>query len=149
MVGTGFAVASILGTAGQFASGILSAQARQGEFAEQLRRLEQKKRYTIGLATAKTGASGVEFSSASTQHYLASLTSEFDRAIAATRDAKSLGGVLDTFGIVSGGISNLAGMAGTLGKANNWWETPANPMISSTPSPVPVPAANTLMPDWR
>jgi len=125
MIGVGFAVASLLGTAGQVASGVMSAQARQGEFAEQLRRLDMKKRYTVGLTAARAGASGTEFASTSTQSYLASLTSEFDRAIAATRKAKSLAGLTDTLGLIAGGISGIAGAAGTLGKANNWWQTPA------------------------
>jgi hypothetical protein len=120
MIGVGFAIAQGLGLAGQFASGLMSAQARQGEFAEQLRRLEMQKRQTVGLATAKTGASGVEFTSASTQQYLASLASEFDRSIDNLRDVGRVTSMTDMLGAFSNLLGGSAGLVGSLGKANNW-----------------------------
>ncbi len=120
MIGAGFAIAQGLGLAGQFASGIMSAQSRQAEFAEQLRRLRLQKEQTVGLATAKSGASGVEFTSASTQHYLTSLTSEFDRAISNVQRAGRTTNLTDMLGTFSNLLGGGAGMFGALGKANNW-----------------------------
>lgn len=122
MIGTGFAVASALGAAGQLASGIMSAQSRQGEFAEQLRRLKLKKDQTVGLAAARSGASGVEFSSASTQQYLASLTDEFDLGISRLKSTASMTGIMDLIGNFSSLLGAGASASGALGKANNWWD---------------------------
>lgn len=121
MLGIGFGILSTLGNVGQAASGLMSTYARQGEFAEQLRRLRMEKQSTVGLAAAKTGASGVEMTSASSVQYLNDLSSEFDRAIAMTKNTAQQALIS---GVVGAGSSLLGGGASTykgLGDINNWW----------------------------
>lgn len=121
MVGVGSAAVSALGVAGQFASGLMSAKARQAEFAQQLRALEMKKEQTIGLARARAAASGVEMSSSSTTDYLAGLADEFDTEIGYLRSAKRTSGnaalIGSLSGLVGGGAQTYLGLA----QANNFW----------------------------
>lgn len=120
MVGIGFGIVSALGLAGQFASGVMSAKARQGEFAEQIRKTGLERDITVGTAFSKVGASGIEMDSPSTVNYLKTLTGEFNREISNLRKTAAATKTADMIG-------NLAGLAGggaqtysALGQANNW-----------------------------
>lgn len=126
MVGTGFAVAEGLGAAGKFASGLLSAQARQGEFAQQIRAIEFKKNQTIGIATARAAASGTTLDSLSTDKYIGALANQFDTEITNVRRAKRMTGIADLVGNISTLVGAGASIYGSLGQANNWWQ-PAKP----------------------
>lgn len=119
--GLGYGIFSSLGNVGQAASGLMSAYARQGEFSEQLRRLRQEKASTLGLANAKTGASGVEMTSASSVQYLNDLSAEFDRAIAATKRNSTLSLVSGIIGVGAGLVGGGASTYKTLADINNWW----------------------------
>ena len=130
MVGGLFAVTQALGAAGRIASGVMSAEARQAEFSEQLRNLQLKKDYTIGLAKARAGASGVEIGSMSTQSYLSRLTDQFDRQTRLLKQAKRATLVSDIVGMIGGGLESGANMYATLGRMNNWGGSGA-----STPAP--------------
>jgi hypothetical protein len=120
MVGLGFGITQALGLAGPFASGVMSAEARQGEFAEQLRRLRLKKEQTVGLARSRANASGVTADSATTDLYLKALTGEFDFNIRRLEETAGQVSMADTIGnfasLFGGGVSTLGGIA----KANNW-----------------------------
>ena len=122
MVGVGFAAVQALGVAGQFASGIMSAKSRQAEFAEQLRALQMKKEYTLGIAKVRAGASGVTMDSVSTVDYLAGLAGEFDREIANLKHAKKTAGsaalVGNLAGLATGGAQTYLGLA----QLNNFWK---------------------------
>lgn len=120
MVGIGFGVAQALGTAGRFASGLMSARARRGEFNEALRQLELRRTQTVGLARAKAAASGTEMSSLSTVEYLAALTKEFDIARTNLRRTRDLTGRADLIGNLSGLLGGASSIYGGLGQANNW-----------------------------
>jgi hypothetical protein len=121
MVGVGFAAVQALGVAGQFASGLMSAQARQGEFADQLRALTMKRDQTLGIARARAAASGVEMDSRSTTDYLAGLTGEFDTELARIRSVKKMAGNAALIGNLStlagGGANTYLGLA----QLNNFW----------------------------
>lgn len=120
MVGIGYGIVSALGLAGQFASGIMSANARQGEFAEQIRQIGLKRDLTLGTATAKAAASGIELGSSSTTTYLNALTAEFNREIANVKKAARATKTADMIGNISGLLGGAAQTYGTLGQANNW-----------------------------
>jgi hypothetical protein len=102
------AVVQALGAAGQIASGVLSAQARQAEFAEGIRQLKVKKEYTVGLATMKAAASGFDLRSASTVSYLRGLTREYDIALKNLRNVKGTTQIADMLGVMSGGAQGAA-----------------------------------------
>lgn len=128
MEGVGFGAAQVLGMAGQFASGLMSADARQSEFAQQIRALKMKRDFTVGIATARAAASGVTSDSVSTTKYMASLTGELNRGIDNLEGVANTTGVMDKIGLFSGLVGGAANAYATLGKANNWWqETPAAP----------------------
>lgn len=121
MIGVGPFALSLLGTAGQFGSNLMGAFARRGEMQDRIRELKLEKASTIGLALAKSGASGAAGSSSSTQDYLAGLGAEFDRAIAKTEDAK---GMAFISGLLGGGAQAVGGGARAytgLAEINNWW----------------------------
>lgn len=120
MVGIGYGIVSSLGLAGQFASGIMSANARQGEFAEQVRQIGLKRDLTLGTATAKVAASGIESGSASTVNYLKNLTAEFDREIANVKKTAKTAQTADLIGSLAGLVGGGAQTYGALGTANNW-----------------------------
>jgi hypothetical protein len=121
MVGVGFAAVSALGLAGQLASGVMSAKARQAEFAQQLRALEMKKEQTIGIARARAAASGIEMSSTSTTDYLAGLASEFDNGLNYLRAAKKASGDAATVGQFATLAGGAASIYGGVAQQNNFW----------------------------
>jgi hypothetical protein len=102
--------------------GIVSAKARQGEFAEQIRRIGMQRDQTVGLATAKSAASGVELSSVSTVDYLKRLTYEFDREISNVRKTADATKTADMLSLFAGGVGGGAQIYGKLGAANNWFQ---------------------------
>lgn len=118
MLGLGFGIASMLGTVGQTASGLMSTQSRVSQISDEIRNAQMRKAQTVGLAGAKSGASGVEFSSASTQHYLTSLGSEFDREIASLRDLRSTTQVTGAIGALAGLVGGGANTAKDLWALN-------------------------------
>ena len=121
MLGVGPLALSLFGTAGQFASNLGGAFGRRDEMTDRIRELKLEKASTIGQAAAKSGASGVEGTSSSTQDYLAGLGVEFDKAIAtaeSTRDTAFLSGLLGAGAGVVGGAANAYTR---LGEINNWW----------------------------
>lgn len=119
--GVGYGIFSSLGNVGQAASGLMSTFARQGEFAEQIRRLRQEKAQMVGLATAKTGASGVEMTSASSVQYLNDLSAEYDRAISAAKSNSRLSLISGLVGVGAGLAGGGASTYKVLGDINNWW----------------------------
>jgi hypothetical protein len=121
MVGVGFAAVSALGLAGQLASGVMSAKARQAEFAQQLRALEMKKEQTIGIARARAAASGIEMSSTSTTDYLAGLTSEFDTELNYLRATKRMAGDAADIGNTMSLLGGAASIYGGTAQQNNFW----------------------------
>lgn len=120
MVGIGFGIVSALGLAGQFASGVMSSKARQGEFAEQIRQTGLRRDLTLGTATARAAASGIEMDSSSTTNYLKSLTGEFNREISNIRKTAKATKTADMIGNFAGLLGGGAQTYGTMGQANNW-----------------------------
>src|SRR5690242_11157423 len=121
MVGLAFGVVSALGAAGRMASGLMSANARQGEFDAEVRALSMKRDQTLGSARAAAGASGTDVNSVSTGAYLAGLANEFDTEINAVRKAKKDSGVASVIGSLFGALGDAGSVYGQLGAANNWW----------------------------
>lgn len=124
MIGLAFGALSSLGTVGQFAGSLMGAFGRRDQAKEGIRALQMQKAQTVGLAAARSGASGVEMTSASTMEYLSGLGAEFDRAISLQKRAASTGFALDLLGAGSGLIGGAANVYGGLGQLNNWWQTP-------------------------
>jgi hypothetical protein len=120
VVGIGMGIVSSLGLAGQFASGIMSAKARQGEFAETVRRIGRERDITVGSAIAKVGASGIEMDSASTVNYLKALTDEFNREIKNVQKTAKATKTADMIGNLAGIFGGGAQTYSALGQANNW-----------------------------
>lgn len=120
MEGIGFGITSVLGTAGKFASGLMASDARQAEFAEQLRQLERKKTYTLSLTKALSAASGVATDSNSTTEYLKSMTSEFNKSIGFLNGQASDSRAADMFGLQSTFLGGSADAMGGIGRLNNW-----------------------------
>jgi hypothetical protein len=144
MEGVGFGAAQILGTTGQFASGLLSAQARQAEFAQQIRALKMKRDFTVGIANARAAASGVTSDSLSTTKYMASLTGELNLGIKNLENTAATTDIMDKFSLFSGLVGGGANAYASIGKANNWFmETPAAPAAPPTYTP------GSGMPLWR
>jgi hypothetical protein len=102
------AAAQALGVAGQFASGLMSSGARQAEFAESLRQLQQKKEFTVGLARTRAAATGFDLNSGSTMEYLRGLTKEFDIAIGNLRRTARTTRTADLIGTISGAVGGAA-----------------------------------------
>jgi len=109
-----------LGAAGQLASGLMAADARKMEFAEQMRALQQKRDFTISLARTKGNASGIEPGSVSTTSYLSKIATEFDQQLGYLRRAKKVTNQMDLLGAYFGFAGNMASAAGKYGAANNW-----------------------------
>lgn len=124
MIGLAFGALSTLGTIGQFAGNLMGASARRAQVQEQIRATEMQKAQTVGLAAARSGASGVEGSSASTMDYLSGLGAEFDRVIGLQKKSAATGYALDILGAGMGLLGGASNVAGGLGKLNNWWQTP-------------------------
>jgi hypothetical protein len=120
MIGLAFGALSALGTIGKFTSDLLGAGARRAQARDQLHGLEMQKSKTIGLAAAKSGASGVEGSSSSTMDYLSGLGAEFDRAIQTQKDTMSTMAMADFFGAGTGLLGGAANTTEKLGALNNW-----------------------------
>jgi hypothetical protein len=121
MIGLAFGALSSLGTIGQFAGNLMGVAARRSQMQDSIRALEMKKSQALGLAAAKSGASGVEGTSSSTQEYLKGLGAEYDRALATQRSVMGDAGLAGTIGAVSGLLGGAAGTTNELGKLNNWW----------------------------
>jgi hypothetical protein len=118
--GLAFGALSSLGAMGQFSGNLMGISARRAQAEDQIRALEMKKASTLGLAAAKSGASGVEGSSASTMDYLSGLGAEFDRSIVVAKNtAKSveMAGKIGAISQLFGGMSSAFGGAAA---ANNW-----------------------------
>lgn len=113
-LGIGLGVVSALGAAGGLVSGLMGANARKAEFAEQIRSLQFKKEQTLSTAISRAGASGIEIQegarSASLTDYLTRQTAEFDRQIRSTRKAMR---ATYTAGVL-GGLSGLLGSAASI-----------------------------------
>lgn len=120
MVGIGSGIASALGAAGQIASGLMAADARQMEFADQIRILKQKRDYTTSLAASKAAASGIALGSVSTSEYLKQLTSQFNTEIAGVQRTADTVGSMDFINQVTGSFGALATVGLGVMKANNW-----------------------------
>lgn len=120
MIGLAFGALSALGTIGQFAGNMMGNSVRRLQQQDQIRALEMKKASTLGLASAKSGASGVEGTSSSTLDYLKGLGAEFDRAIAiqkeTARNVNTAGNITAIANLFGGAGSTLSG----LGNLNNW-----------------------------
>ena len=122
MIGVAPFALSLIGTAGQAVSGLMGAFGRRQELTDHIRELKLEKSSTIGLAGAKSGASGVEGTSSSTQDYLAGLGAEFDRAIAKTENARSMVFASGLFGMGAGVLGGVSKAVTDLGNLNNWWK---------------------------
>lgn len=114
----GPAIVAGLGVAGQLASGLMSARARRAEFDEQIRGLTIKRDQTVGIATAKAAASGVEIGSRSTTEYLKSLTSELNREIGNYVSARNTTYRANLLSLFTNGLAGGAGVASQYMKAN-------------------------------
>lgn len=104
----GFGVTSVLGIAGEFASRLMGASARQDEIRQRLAAIEQKKEYTLSLATAKAAASGISLGSESVDTYLAGLAQQFDTEMLGLRKLGNQSMLADLLG----GASGVLGGAG-------------------------------------
>jgi hypothetical protein len=126
MIGLAFGALSSLGTIGKFASDLMGDSARRQQSNLDIRRLEQKKAQTLGLAAAQSGASGVEGTSTSTQDYLAGLGNEYDLALKAMKDARDLESMAGGIGALAGLVGGAAKTGAGLGALNNWWAAPSS-----------------------
>jgi ammonia channel protein AmtB len=120
MIGLGFGALSMFGSMGQFAGTMMGNAVRKQEQQDKIRSLGMRKAAVVGLAAAKSGASGVEGTSASTVDYLSGLGAEFDRTIfqqkRANADLNRAANVSAISGLIGGGAGTIAG----LGELNNW-----------------------------
>jgi hypothetical protein len=98
----------------------MGASARQKQMQDNIRSLEMQKAKTVGLASAKSGASGVEGTSSSTMDMLSGLGAEFDRSIKIAKDTASSTGLADKIGAISSLFGGAAGTASGIGQLNNW-----------------------------
>jgi hypothetical protein len=111
MFGIAGAALGGLGVIGQFTSSLMGASARRAQMQEQIRATEMEKARTVGIAAARTGASGVETGSTSAMSYLAGLGAEFDRTISLQHRAmrtEYTAGLLGAFGGLLGGAGGVA-----------------------------------------
>lgn len=120
MIGVGAGMVQALGAAGRLASGLMAADARKMEFAEQLRQIRLKKAQTVATAENLIGASGFTSDSRSTVDYLKALTSEFDHTIRLTKKAAAASSMAAQIGMFSGLLGSAASIYGDTGRANNW-----------------------------
>ena len=119
MVGLAFGALSALGTIGKFSSDLMGNAARQQSISDEIRSTLMKKAQTVGLATARTGASGVEFGSSSVQSYLTGLGGEFDLEVARLKELKRTTGIAGTIGAVSELLGGGASTGLDIWKLNN------------------------------
>ena len=119
MVGLAFGALSALGTVGKFSSDLMGNAARRGQIGDEIRSTEMRKAQTLGLATARTGASGVEFGSSSVQSYLAGLGAEFDLEISRLKDLRRTTGTMGTIGAISGLLGGGASTGLDIWRLNN------------------------------
>jgi hypothetical protein len=120
MIGLAFGALSTLGTIGQFAGNLMGASARRAQMRDQIRAMEMKKAQVVGLAAAKSGASGVEGTSASTMSYLQGLGAEYDLAIGRQKQANSAADLANNIGSIASLFGGGAQMYKGLGDINNW-----------------------------
>ena len=102
MIGLAFGALSALGTIGKFSSDLMGNAARSGQIGNEIDATLLRKKQTLGLASARTGASGVEFSSASVSSYLSGLGAQFDTEISRLKRLRSTTETMGTIGAVSG-----------------------------------------------
>ncbi len=119
MVGLAFGALSALGTIGKFTSDLMGNAARRGQIDDEIRATRMRKASTLGLAAARTGASGVEFSSSSVTDYLSGLGAEFDREIAGLESLRRTTGLTGAIGAVSGLLGAGASTGLDIWKLNN------------------------------
>lgn len=105
-------------------SGQEAARQKRAETTEAVRRLRLDQSRTLGQAQAVGAASGVEFSSASTQTYLASMSAEFKREA----DWMTRAGSAQASAASNAAGFNLATDLGAglfqFGASNNWFREP-------------------------
>jgi hypothetical protein len=118
MAGGGMAMFQVLGAAGQFASGIMSAGARRAEFDEQIRQLGNKRDFTLSLTKARAAASGITADSRSTGAYLRGLTTEFNYELGLLAKARKTAYAADILGATFGAMGGGASAAGSYSKMN-------------------------------
>jgi hypothetical protein len=119
MIGLAFGALSALGTIGKFSSDLMGNAARRGQISDEIEATKMRKAQTLGLAAARTGASGVEFSSASVSSYLTSLGSQFDTEISRLKNLRRTTEIAGTIGAVSGLLGGGASTGLDIWKLNN------------------------------
>lgn len=97
------------------------ADQQRADSAEQLRRFRLQHQQVLGEATARGGASGIEFSSEGLQGYLSAMQTEFGRQEQWMRQAGERQADATETAAKFGFLTGAAGSFNQYGAANNWW----------------------------
>lgn len=100
------------------------AREQRRETAEQLRRTRAEHARTLGVASARAAASGVEYESGSIQKLLSDMTTEFWRQEEWMRNRGATSADITSQASRYGLVSDLGQSLFSFGQSNNWWRAP-------------------------